>query len=153
MGYIRPQGMFDAMSQAYAARDFDGVAQFYAFPGAFYIGDDIVVWQGAEALLTFLKLHCACNYDLGVRSVAPRVVAESMAQGRHLSVWVSWVHRDHAGRSLFETQVRYFLGRSETGDLHIQIAELSERPQVYHRQGIPWPFHPEAEMPKLRRLL
>lgn len=148
MDYIQVQGMFDEMSQAYEAKDFDAVAEFYELPGALYMGSDIIVWQDAKSLRRFLKQHCACNYALGARSVYPDIAAQSISRGIHLSVWVSWKHFNENGHCLFTTLVRYFLRRTESGQVLIQIAEVAERPDIYNSAEVARPFRAEQAVAK-----
>ncbi|WP_300033839.1 hypothetical protein [uncultured Roseobacter sp.] len=140
MEHERPEDFFEAMAEAYCARDFKALTRFYDCPGAAYLEDDIVVWSNADSLEETLRQHCMANYALGTRSVAARVVAQSLHGRQHFSVWVNWSHKDFHGIVLFETCLRYFFRRTSTGGLVIQLVEMPDRPLVYENENIRPPF-------------
>lgn len=135
-----PAKMFDQISQDYAVRDFAAIASYYDLPGALYLEDEIVVWSDQSSLIRFLKQHCACNYQLGARSVQARVVAQSLQTEQHFSVWVDWAHLDQNGASVFHTQARYFCRARRDGSPAIQMVEIPERPECYDTFRIAPPF-------------
>lgn len=131
MNAVRPQSFVDALSYHYADQDYGAVADHYDTPGAMYLEDDVIVWSSKDKLVAVLRAHCAVNRSLGVHSAKPVVVAQSLPDRRHFTLWIDWLHLDEQRSHLFTLKVRYFCRYAQDGAPMIQLVEVPQEPRCY----------------------
>lgn len=127
---------FDRMVASYLDADFDGVADAFLLPGAIYFGEDVIVLKDRSRLLSMMREHCSRNYQMGVRRLRVRVVAQSLSRSNNYSIWAEWEHYGGDGARLYVVPVRYVCRDDETGTPQIQLVDLLALPQCFSENEV-----------------
>ncbi|WP_187431550.1 hypothetical protein ROLI_034230 [Roseobacter fucihabitans] len=131
MTIVTIESFFTAMAQCFQDGDHRSVARTRVYPGAIYLEDEVIVLESAAAFVAFMENHCARNYQMGVRRVQNRVVAQSLSRTNNYSVWVVWQHFDAGGELLSATNARYICRDSIMGVPEVQLVEYIDMPACY----------------------
>ena len=129
---------FSDLADAFSTSNFDECARYLKYPGAFYAGENVMLFRDRENMSQFFRQIHQKVSDRGVHKIESRVVAQSFRSGQRFPVWVEWIHFNKTGEELGKSFHRFFVERNSTGHYRILMFEAIEYAHPDLADELPW---------------